>query len=249
MIDIHCHILPSVDDGAQSVEESMAMARYAVKDGIHTIIATPHALGGTYPNPPEKVKKGVAQLREYFKSENIPLSIYPGSEAHLCPDLAKCILKGETAFLCENNRYVLVEFPFQSIPQLFLNELDCLRQHDITPVVAHPERNLLLFHKKQILHDLISMGCLIQVNSTSITGGFGKNVMVCAHDILKMGLVHIIASDAHSATHRPPALSQAVKIAEKILENHDEAMAMVDETPKKILTGDPIEIPINLSTK
>ena len=251
MIDIHCHILPLADDGSSSMEESIAMARHAVSDGIHTIVATPHALGGTFPNPPEKIKIAVKDLQAHINSKDIPLSIYPGSEVHLCSNMAKRILNDEASFLSENRRYILVEFPFRKVPQCYRDELYHLRLNEIVPVIAHPERNPLIFRDKEILYDIIKMGCRVQLNSTSVTGGFGEKVMICAHDLIRLRLAHIIASDAHSAYHRPPVISDAAKIAEHILGDAAEADIMVNERSEKIISGDSIEItdPIHFDKK
>ena len=244
MIDIHCHILPNVDDGSSSIEESIAMARYALSDGIHTVVATPHALGGTFPNPPQKIKAACKKLAQHFQSENIPLSVYPGAEVHLCPDMAKRIMDGEAQFLCESRRYIMVEFPFQSGLHHFKAEIHHLCVNGILPVIAHPERNQTIFREKNILYELINMGCMVQLNSTSITGGFGEKILACAHELIRLRLAHIIASDAHAIYHRPPELSHAVKIAEDILGNKKDAMKMVDERPEKILNGDPLKLPV-----
>lgn len=249
MIDLHCHILPDVDDGSSGIDESLAMARQAVSDGIHTIIATPHALGGTASNPYEKIKKDVVKLQKRLEYENIPVLLCPGSEVYACPDMAERILNNETAFLCENRRYILIEFPLRFIPGRFQDELYRLRIKGVTPVIAHPERNPDIFHEKKILYELISMECLIQVNSTSITGGFGEDVMTCSHELLELRLAHIIASDAHSADKRPPVLSHAVKIAENILKDHAETIAMVDSRPKRILAGQRLEVPDTIRPK
>jgi protein-tyrosine phosphatase len=223
------------------MEESIDMARYAVDEGIHTIIATPHALGGAFPNPPDKIIKSVNALQRRLKSLGIPLLIYPGCEVHFCMGLALRIIKGEATFLCKNRRYILVEFPFQSLPKGFFDEIQHLVYNGITPVIAHPERNNTIHHDFEILNKLFSLGCLFQVNSTSITGGFGNNVMSCAHTLLEKRMVHVIASDAHSRHNRPPELTRAVQIAVSIMDNPDEVMALVSEKPRKILAGDPIE--------
>ena len=241
MIDLHCHILPGVDDGPKDVEESLAMARHAVKDGIHAIVATPHALGGTYPNPPEKIIAAAKALGDRFETEHLPLALYTGAEVHICPDMAARILAGQAAFLCENKRYILIEFPFQTVPYGFKEELFHLALRGITPVIAHPERNPMVHFQPEILYDLTAAGCLIQVNSTSITGGFGDDIMRCSHDLIKNRGVHIIASDAHSAHNRPPLLSAAVDIAAKILKSKAAALEMVSGAPAAVIKGLPVK--------
>jgi protein-tyrosine phosphatase len=237
MIDLHCHILPGIDDGPADIEESLAMARYAVKNGISAIVATPHALGSGFDNPPEKIHQAMFDLQKRLDKDKIPLTLHPGAEVHLCPDMARRIMAEETLFLNQNRGFILVEFPFQSVPIGFKEELFQLAVHGITPVIAHPERNPMIGHDPGFLVELMDMGCLVQVNSTSITGGFGDGIMAAAHRLIEKRLVHVIASDAHSFDHRPPALSLAVEIAQGILKNADEAWDMVDATPKRIIAG------------
>lgn len=237
MIDLHCHILPGVDDGPAHIEESLAMARYALKEGIEAVVVTPHALGSGLDNPPEKIHQAILDLQNRLDMEKIPLILHPGAEVHLCPNMARRIISGETVFLSKNRRYILVEFPFHSVPIGFKEELFQLAVNGITPVIAHPERNPMIGHDLQFLSELIDMGCLVQVNAASITGGFGDAVMFTAHQLIIKRLVHVIASDAHSSDHRPPALSLAVDIARKILKNKKQALAMVEEMPQKIIAG------------
>jgi protein-tyrosine phosphatase len=242
LIDLHCHILPGADDGACDIEESLDMARHAVDDGIHSIVATPHAMGGTFPNPPDKIITAARALSHRLETERIPLSLYTGAEIHLCPDMANRIMAGEAAFLCKNRRYVLVEFPFQTVSDGFRDALFHLILNGIIPVIAHPERNPGVYFQPGILYDLTAAGCLIQVNSTSVTGGFGDTIMKCSHALVENRLVHVIASDAHSARTRPPVLSAAVGIAAKILKNNDEALKMVSGTPEAIIKGLPVNV-------
>ncbi len=242
MIDLHCHILPGVDDGASDMEESVAMARFAAAQGITAIVATPHALGGAFANPPVKIRKQVAALQRHLNFLKIPLTLHPGCEVHFCIGLARRIMAGEATFLCENRRYILVEFPFQAVPDGFLKEIHELAVNGITPVIAHPERNTTLCHDFGILQRLFAMGCIFQVNSTSITGGFGDAVMAFSHTLLETRTAHIIASDAHSRDHRPPDLARAVHIARSILGSKGEAMAMVRERPRNILAGEPLDL-------
>ncbi len=237
MIDLHCHILPGIDDGPADMNESLAMARYAVKDGISAVVATPHALGSGFDNSPKKIHQAILDFQNRLDIEKIPLTLHPGAEIHLCPDMARRIMAGETVFLSKNRRCILVEFPFQSVPMGFKEELFQLAVNGITPVIAHPERNPMIGHDPEFLHELAAMGCLVQVNSTSVTGGFGDGIMAVAHRLIEKRLVHVIASDAHSADHRPPALSLAVKIAQEILKNADEVLGMVETVPKRIIAG------------
>jgi len=242
VIDLHCHILPHVDDGATSVSESIAMARMALEDGIETIVATPHTLNDTYTNPPGPVADRVAELREIFTREQIGLTLLPGADVHLNIGMAEKVLAGEAATINGNGKYMLVEFPSMSLPDGYPEELFQLKLKGVTPIVTHPERNMVFQHNPDALYDLVGAGCLIQATAMSITGGFGQEAMECVHTLLKRRLIHVIATDAHSMDRRPPVLSAAVAVAAQILGSAREATAMVKDLPKAIIQGEGITI-------
>ena len=243
MIDLHCHILPGIDDGPAILAESLAMARQAVADGIHTIVATPHALGGGHPNPPARICEEVKKFQEALNSKAIPLTILPGCEVHNCPDMADRIADGQASFLNKQKKHILIEFPFKDISKAYGDELAKLIKMGITPVLGHPERNPATYKKPKMLLEFITMGCLIQMNSTSITGGFGPLILENAKRLLQYRMIHLIASDAHSSGRRSPTLSLAVKFAGEVLDNPEDALAMVTTTPQQIVDGENVEIP------
>jgi len=243
MIDIHCHILPGVDDGPSSVAESLAMAKQAIADGIHTIVATPHTLNEVYTNPASEVDNHVARLREIFSKDRLELDLCPGSDAFICVRMAERVLAGEIATINNSGRYVLVEFPVQVIPSGSKDELFHLKLKGITPVITHPERNSAFLHQPEILYDLVAMGCLLQITAMSITGGFGKEPMVFAHRLLDLRLAHVIATDAHSPEGRPPILSPALEAAAHVMGSMREAEEMVTIRPRAILDGNPVDTP------
>ncbi len=243
MIDIHCHILPGVDDGAFNTEESIAMAKLAVADGIRTIVATPHTLNGVSNNSLQDVTGHVETLRKIFSNEDLNLDLLPGSEIHLCVRIMERVASGEVATINDNRRYALVEFPVHAIPIGYKDELFHLKVKGITPVIVHPERNLVFRQKPDILFELAAMGCLFQITALSITGGFGSDTKAFAHKMLKCRLGHVIASDAHSAEGRPPLLSQAVEVAGKVTGDKKKAEEMVTTIPEAIIEGKPVYPP------
>ena len=243
MIDLHCHILPGVDDGPADVSESIEMARQAVADGIRTVVATPHGLNDVYYNPVGKVIAQVRDLSAVLKTEGLNLKICPGSDARICSRMAERVAAGEAATINLNGRYILAEFPSQVIPDESRNELFGLKLNNITPIITHPERNLVFQHRLDFLYDLVEMGSLVQITAMSITGELGEAAMECAHELLKRRLVHVIASDAHSSQHRPPLLSHAVEAAAHILGDEKTARMMVTEWPEAILAGEPFTAP------
>jgi len=243
LIDLHCHILPGVDDGACTVTESLAMARQAVDDGIKTIVATPHTLNEVYFNPAQEVCVQTTRLQDIFTSEQIELNLCPGSDMHICVQMLKRIQAGEAATINSNGRYVLTEFPTQTIPLGSQEELFQLKLNNITPIITHPERNLVFQNQLEILYDLVAMGCLVQITAASVTGELGEDAMDCAHRLLELRLAHVIASDAHSPERRPPVLTPAVAVTAQILGSRKEAEAMVVDRPAAILTGSAVTVP------
>jgi len=243
LIDLHCHILPGVDDGAKSLEESLLMARRAVEDGIHTIVATPHTLNGIYINSAREVTPKVASLQETLSKKHIKLQLYVGADVHLCPHMLELIESGDAGTINNARKYILLEFPSQVVPPKVKDEIFSLKLNGITPIISHLERNPVIQHNIDILYEFIRMGALCQVTAMSITGDFGGIAMQCAERLLRHRMVHVIASDAHSSKSRPPVLSQAVEAAAEILENYDDAERMVTEVPAAILSGNMPDIP------
>ncbi|HBF42134.1 MAG TPA: hypothetical protein DDW42_00605 [Desulfobacteraceae bacterium] len=243
LIDLHCHILPGIDDGPRTTEESLLMATKAVEDGIHTIVATPHTLNGVYLNTVHEISSRLDSLRDVLSRSHINLRLPIGSDCHLCPQILKKIDSGDAVTINNDRKYILIELPSQSIPPLAKDEIFNLKLNGITPIITHPERNVIIQHDIQILYDFVSMGALSQVTAMSIVGDFGDSARHCAEMMLRYQLVHIIASDAHSFDRRPPVLSPAVEAAAEILGNYEEAERMVTEVPGAILLGDRVECP------
>jgi len=238
-----------VDDGAESQDESLAMARTAVKDGIHTIMATPHTLNGMYINPAREVTSRVADLQETLSRNHIKLKLYVGADVHLCPHMLELIESGDAGTINNARKYILLEFPPQTIPPGVKEEIFSLKLNGITPIISHSERNAIIQHDLGVMYELVSMGALSQVTAMSITGDFGGMVMQCAERLLKHRLVHVIASDAHSAERRPPVLSQAVEAASETMGSYEDAERMVTNVPASILSGDMPEVPEPIPAK
>ncbi len=235
MIDIHCHILPSIDDGSKSLEESVEMARIAETDGIKKIVATPHQLEGLYQPTTETILLKIAQINKTLQDLGSRVEILPGSDVHIAADLPSKIEAGE--ILCINRKnYILLEFPNQFVPDRIANLLERLVAKNIIPIISHPERNFLIQRNPNILLDIISTGTLTQVTAMSITGEFGKEAKKSAKKIISHGMVHFVASDAHSANHRPPVISTCVKHLKKLL-SEDEAEELVSVNPEMAVTG------------
>jgi len=243
MIDLHCHILPGLDDGSQSLEESLEMARVAEEDGIRSILATPHTLNQVYDSSTEDIIRAAAALQSAIDAEGISVKIRPGSDAHMCADMVGHVSAGNATTVGNNGRYLLIEFPHQIIPPGAGEELYKLKASGITPIITHPERNLAIQNRPDILRDFVAMGCLAQVTAMSLTGEFGEEALIASHTMTEQRLVHIIASDAHSPDSRPPVLASAAQVAVDLLGDEKAAEDMVSKRPEDILEGKDVLLP------
>jgi protein-tyrosine phosphatase len=286
MIDLHAHILPQLDDGAETLAESVEMCRRSYQDGIRTIVATPHILEGVYPNHRPEILAKVQELNEavtkcglriaecgiknldsrmacHLNSElpacqgtctagrrthhsELPFVVLPGADVHFSSDMVRLCENGGIVTVNDKGRYLMVEFDYQGIPYHAEDVLFRLMAKGIIPIITHPERNLEIGQSPQRYGEMIRMGCLGQVTAMSLTGGFGSGAKQTAGKLLKNRLVHIIASDAHSNTRRPPILSPAVREAEKIV-GREEARRMVTDYPQAVIEGRRPDIPDPLS--
>ncbi|WP_459501930.1 tyrosine-protein phosphatase [Bacillus sp. C1] len=215
MIDLHCHILPGVDDGAQSMEDSIAMARAACKEGIHTIVATPHHQNGVYINPAESVLHQVKQLNNRLKEEEIHLTILPGQEIRLYGGLLEDYQLGEILTLNCTDVYTTIEFPANHVPRYAEKMLYELRVRGITPIIVHPERNTEIIERPELLYKLVHQGALTQITAGSVTGKFGKKIKKFTMQLIEHQLTHVIASDAHNTSSRSFHLQLAYETVEK----------------------------------
>ncbi|SEO25075.1 protein-tyrosine phosphatase [Amphibacillus marinus] len=246
MIDIHCHILPGLDDGAKHMEESLSMARAAINEGIHTIIATPHHKNGSYENDREAIIKEVAYLNESLAYENIPLTILPGQEIRIHGEMINGIQTGELMTLNESTRYAFVELPTNHIPRYTTQLLFDLQVHDLIPIIVHPERNTELLEHPNRLYEFVRNGALTQVTAASTIGKFGKKTMKFSHELIEYNLTHFIASDAHNLRSRSFMMAAAINQLEakfgqqtvyKLLDNAEllvDGQTVFAEEPQRI---------------
>ncbi len=243
LIDLHNHILPGCDDGSQSLEESLEMARIACAAGIRTIVATPHASGMLFGNPKREVLPKMVDLNAAVRAQMADMSIVPGSEVLLGKGTAKKVIAGEILTIADNGRFVLVEFPFEKVPKELTYELDILLENEIVPIIAHPERNSDLRKNPHLVFELAKKGCLFQITAGGVAGELGKPAMRFSRELIKHRVAHFIATDSHSPTRRPPDLREAVGVAAQLLDSKEEAWKMVTSNPAAIIGGDVPEIP------
>lgn len=234
MIDLHSHILPELDDGARDLDETLSMARLAVKSGISHMVATPHCTDGGA----RAVWESVSFLRQALQEMRLPLKVYAGMEIYGTRDTARLLSEGKLLTL-NRSRYPLVEFDFESDGIMETRILQSLLQAGYCPLVAHPERYLYIQREPQILNEWIRMGCLLQINKGSLIGRFGPVCQELAMALADRGFAAVVASDAHSATSRTPWMYDAWDL----LARHISPIAaeqLLLENPKKILSNEPV---------
>ena len=213
MVDIHSHILPNIDDGAKDIAEALEMGRIAVNEGINHIIATPHYLGEGNDPTKEEITKKIDDINKLYQQEGINLNILPGNEVYLNLDIVEHIKNGNILTLNES-KYILVEFPMNSVPLYAEDVLYEIRILGYIPIIAHPERYNQVIIKPEIVRSWVEQGNLIQINSLSILGKMGSRTKETARYLLKNNLVHFIATDSHSAGTRSPKIKEALSQVE-----------------------------------
>lgn len=235
MIDIHCHILPGMDDGSDNMEESVRMARLAVEGGTNIIVVTPHSnIPDLYQNYCDRdyVEKFKA-LKSRLEEENIPLKIFPGHEIFAADNFIELIKSKKLLTLCDSD-YPLVEFDFTERSDSVYEKLRMLTSEGLTPIVAHPERYAFVAEDDFAPYRLKALGCLLQVNKGSLKGNFGRNAYFASRYIMENEMADFVASDAHSPYMRTPYLADAYEI---ISEFHSEEYAdlLLNINPASVL--------------
>ncbi|RYI28786.1 tyrosine protein phosphatase [Bacillus infantis] len=209
MIDIHCHILPNVDDGADSLEASISMARQAAGEGIRSIIATPHHKNGHYDNTKEQILQYTSSLNEALENAHIPVNVLPGQEIRIYGELLEDYEKGEILTLNDGSKYVFIELPSNHVPRYTEKLLFDIQMNGLTPIIVHPERNAELIEHPDLLYQMVKKGTLTQVTASSVSGYFGKKIKKFSHQLFEANLTHFIASDAHNTSSRGFKMAEA----------------------------------------
>lgn len=206
--DIHCHLLPGIDDGAKHWEDTLAMARLAADDGTETIVATPHQLGSWSHNRGDEIRALVDECNQRLASERIPVNVLAGGEIRIEPGLIDELVTGELVTLGDHRRHVLLELPHEIYFPLD-SLMDDLASRRIAIVLAHPERNAGLLRQPDFVVDLVDAGCLMQLTAGSLCGTMGSHVADMSEWMIVEGLAHVVSTDGHSPRTRRPLLGRA----------------------------------------
>lgn len=234
-VDIHCHILPGIDDGAATLEEALAMAQMAAADGIGTIVATPHQLGNHATNSGKAICAAVTQFQQHLNARRIPLRVLPGADVRIEPDMLLRIHNHDVLTLADRRRYVLLELPHDVYVPLDRLLAD-LASSRMVGILSHPERNRGILKQPSVLRPLVDAGCLLQVTAGSLTGAFGSQIQRFTDSLIEKGLVHFVSTDAHGTRNRPPVLSEAFdRVVE--LAGGETATNLCCRNPAAVATG------------
>lgn len=233
MIDIHCHLLPCVDDGAKSWDVTLEMCRLAQQDGVAHIVVTPHA------NYKYRYDRGLHQaLLDELRSRAPGLTFSLGCDFNLSYENIEDAMVHPERYAIADTRYMLVElseFSAFNVPQTLYQ----LQTAGLVPIVTHPERNPVVLANPGLLTEFADVGCLFQITANSLTGSWGKASKKTCETMLKNNMVHFIASDAHGVKNRPPILSAARDAAAKIVGL---------TAAEKLVVGNPIAVLSNQDT-
>ena len=238
MIDLHCHLFPGIDDGPATLAESLAMARFAVAEGIARSIVTPHLHVGRWDNDRARIEAAASAYRFALAEAGIGLEIGFAAEVRASYDVLPLIEEDRVPFLgaLGGRRVMLLEFPHGQVPVGSDKLVDWLLAHGVQPLIAHPERNKDLMRDPDRLGAFTAAGCLVQVTADALDGGFGERSRECAVEFLERGWVDVIASDAHDCEARPPRLSRGLAVARSVV-GDAAAQEMVLGLPSRIVGG------------
>ena len=239
MIDIHAHILPGIDDGPDDWEGSLDLLRMAREDGIEGAVCTSHVLDQLNSVIEEKLTSKFAELQERVREAGMQFDLWLGSEIHC---FSRFDVSSPLATIDGNGKYMLIEFSMGEVPAQPMNLFNHLISQGVTPILAHPERNTVLMQKPDLARTFVQGGVLLQVNSGSLTGVFGKRSQSAAFRMVDQGIVHFVASDGHGTHSRP------MKMGDALLAVTDEwgevtARALFKDNPRRAIAGEPIFFP------
>ncbi|MCZ2257295.1 tyrosine-protein phosphatase [Sporosarcina sp. G11-34] len=235
MIDMHAHILPGVDDGPKTIEESIQLIELAIAEGITDIIATPHAYSPHFDVSKAQVQEKLALLDNALKERNIPMNLHAGQELRIKDFLIEK-LEAKEALSLAGSKYVLLELPSSAIPAYTVKIIQALLSSDKIPIIAHPERNRAIAEKPSRLARLITHGALAQVTAGSLSGHFGKGVQKLSLQLIEANLIHSYGSDVHNSTTRPLQFHKGLDVLDKH-KLHDIADILL-ENNARILSND-----------
>ncbi len=244
MQDVHCHMLPGIDDGPKRLDEALAMAQLAASDGIRTTIATPHAARVADTGGKEALEQQILTFNHELQVKGIDLQVVMGTEYLLSMELLAEAKRG-TPIGLNGSRYLLMEIDFLQYPPYIDDAMFQLQLLGFAPVLAHPERQATIQKQPQLLAGLVERGVLCQITGGSLLGHFGRDAKRSAEYLLKHNLVHLLASDGHTSTrNRPPVMREAMEAVERLV-GEEAAHCLVVANPAAVMANSRLTLPTN----
>ena len=232
--DIHTHILPGIDDGPATIEESIEMAKIAAEDGIRQMVVTPHTLNGVYFNERNNILKKCEDLKRILVKSQVPVKIIPGSEVRMCPEVISGIENDSIMTINDKKKHIFIELPDQFVQDAVICFINRMKEKKVTPVISHPERNCIVCNDITVLERFILAGAMTQLTGESFLGKFGKQSLKCARKMASGCMINLVGSDCHSAGKRKPELSKAYREVVSLMGEYG-ANKIFFENPLKIL--------------
>lgn len=241
MVDLHCHLLPGIDDGSKSMEISLRLAREATENGVTHALLTPHHMNGRYVNHKQDVIRRTQEFKERLVANGIPLTVFPGQEVRINGQLLAALDQDDILFADTGNRYLMLEFPDDDVPNYTSRMIFDLQQRGITPVIVHPERNTKIMEQPDLLYQMLEKGCLSQITASSYVGTFGRKVEDFSRKLIANGQGYLFASDAHDLPGRKYEMREAF---EKLSQEFGQALAdRYANNARAIINGE--NVPVN----
>jgi protein-tyrosine phosphatase len=248
MIDLHCHILPGMDDGAPDLATAINMARAFAADGVTIVACTPHILPGLYHNSGPQIRRATAQLQQVLFEQGIPLHLVTGADNHVVPEFLAELRSGKLLSLADT-RYILVEPPHHVAPPRLEELFFSLVAAQYVPILTHPERLTWISANYAAVTRLSASGTWLQITAGSLAGDFGRNARYWAEKLLDEGRVHLLATDAHDVDKRPPNLGRGRELAARRV-GDAEAGNLVDTRPRGVLHNvPPSDLPLPVASQ
>jgi len=239
LVDIHCHMVPGIDDGSKSWDQSLAMAEIAAADGIETIVVTPHQMGNYGHNRGQSIRSRTAELQQLLEDHRVPLKVLPGADVRIEPGMIEKLQSGEVLTLADHRKHVLLELPHELYFPLE-DVLESLQRVAMVGILSHPERNQGLLKQPRLVESLVEHECLMQITCSSLLGTFGPAPQQMSEWMLEQGLAHFLATDAHGPNARRPLMRRAFDRAGEIV-GEEIATDLCCRNPAAVAAGQDIE--------
>lgn len=238
MIDVHCHYLPAVDDGASDLQTALKLIKRSYADGVRKLVLTPHIYAGRWDNSLSFLLPRFEAFRNLVASKGIEVELFLGAEVHLLPESLRLLSEGEIPFIggWDGMKVMLLELPDGRIPPNAISAVRYLIREGVLPMLAHPERNKMVMDKIQSLEPFVEEGCLLQLTAASVIGEFGDRARDCAQAILQRDWATVVASDAHNLRHRTSRMKAAYR---HLYKHYGEEVAdrLTKAAPGRLLEG------------